>query len=356
MTGEAVVVGAGIVGCAAAGFLAEAGWRVTVVERTGIAAGASGRNAGLVEHPYDGAQEAIHTETVEMLAELLADVMDPEPARVWLLASDEETAHAVAARHAEFPALAPRALRPDDDGLGPALWACELRTGHPVTPALAATRYADRARARGVRFVIGHDAELLPDGAGVRAGAEELRPTRCSSRPAPTRRGRRPRRRMAADHRVVGRERRDHGRPAPVASADRRGRHRHADQRRGPRGDRLHAHPDPRRHGAGLTFLPDRPRDDDGWAARLLHQGQRFWPGLERAQIGRVLTCARPIAFDRRPLLGRVPDLPGVWVAAGHGGRGISTGPATARMVADAIIAGSDAAIPAPLRADRFVA
>jgi glycine/D-amino acid oxidase-like deaminating enzyme len=42
-----------------------------------------------------------------------------------------------------------------------------------------------------------------------------------------------------------------------------------------------------------------------------------------------------------------------VWVAAGHGGRGISTGAASARIVADAILEGDDAAIPAPLRADR---
>jgi glycine/D-amino acid oxidase-like deaminating enzyme len=46
----------------------------------------------------------------------------------------------------------------------------------------------------------------------------------------------------------------------------------------------------------------------------------------------------------------------GLWVAAGHGGRGISTGAASARLVSDAILAGDDAAIPAALRASRLLA
>jgi glycine/D-amino acid oxidase-like deaminating enzyme len=41
---DVVVIGAGIVGCATAAFLAERGASVLVVEREAIAAGASGRN------------------------------------------------------------------------------------------------------------------------------------------------------------------------------------------------------------------------------------------------------------------------------------------------------------------------
>ena len=47
------VVGAGIIGCSAAAFLAEAGAQVTVHDRAGIAAGASGRNCGVLQHPLD---------------------------------------------------------------------------------------------------------------------------------------------------------------------------------------------------------------------------------------------------------------------------------------------------------------
>ena len=50
-----MIVGAGIVGCTTAYFLAREGVEVTVFDPVGIAAGASGRNNGLIEHPYDAA-------------------------------------------------------------------------------------------------------------------------------------------------------------------------------------------------------------------------------------------------------------------------------------------------------------
>ena len=50
---EVAVVGGGIVGVAAAAFLAEAGAKVTLAEQAEIGAGASGRNSGAVQHPFD---------------------------------------------------------------------------------------------------------------------------------------------------------------------------------------------------------------------------------------------------------------------------------------------------------------
>ena len=50
---DVAVVGGGIIGCALAAFLAEDGARVRLYEREAIAAGASGRNAGLLQHPMD---------------------------------------------------------------------------------------------------------------------------------------------------------------------------------------------------------------------------------------------------------------------------------------------------------------
>ena len=51
---KVAVIGGGITGCAAAALLAEAGATVTLYEREAIAAGASGRNSGLLQHPMDG--------------------------------------------------------------------------------------------------------------------------------------------------------------------------------------------------------------------------------------------------------------------------------------------------------------
>ncbi len=36
--------------------------------------------------------------------------------------------------------------------------------------------------------------------------------------------------------------------------------------------------------------------------------------------------------------MGELPGIEGLWIAAGHGPWGISTGPATARIAADAIL------------------
>ncbi|HEX3429232.1 MAG TPA: FAD-dependent oxidoreductase, partial [Candidatus Limnocylindrales bacterium] len=50
---DVAVIGGGIIGTAAASFLAAAGARVRLYERTAIAAGASGRNSGILQHPFD---------------------------------------------------------------------------------------------------------------------------------------------------------------------------------------------------------------------------------------------------------------------------------------------------------------
>jgi glycine/D-amino acid oxidase-like deaminating enzyme len=66
-----------------------------------------------------------------------------------------------------------------------------------------------------------------------------------------------------------------------------------------------------------------------------------------------VRVCARPLSLDCRPLIGRVPWIDGLFVAAGHGPWGISTGPGSAKLVADLVL-GTVAAPPALLDPARF--
>jgi glycine/D-amino acid oxidase-like deaminating enzyme len=75
-------------------------------------------------------------------------------------------------------------------------------------------------------------------------------------------------------------------------------------------------------------------------------------PGLERARITGARACPRPQSFDGRPLVGQVQDAEGLWVVAGHGPWGISTGPGTARLAVDALL--ERAEVPPELRASRF--
>jgi glycine/D-amino acid oxidase-like deaminating enzyme len=102
----------------------------------------------------------------------------------------------------------------------------------------------------------------------------------------------------------------------------------------------------------GSTFLDDEPAAE-ALVERLRANGARFVPALADAVVDGVRSCARPVSFDRRPIVGRLPGIDGAYVAAGHGPWGISSGPATARMVADLVL-GLEPRIPAALDPARF--
>lgn len=341
---DVAVVGAGIVGCALAWYLARAGLRVTVLEAKTIGAGASGRNSGLVEHPYDAAQAALYAETVTLLGDLLGDAFPRMPSGVLMLVDSAEEAAEAHAQYAPHAGLDPRVLDPDalaalEPGVAAGRWACLLHHGHPVAPALAVSAYAERARAAGARLVEGTRARLegldaptvvVCAGAdsGRLLGLDAITPSwGVTAGVALDRVPRHP----LIDGRIVDIQLGGEAPPVPVFSLI------------GP----------PDGLVLGSTFFPDEP-DPPDWAQPLLDTGAHFWPALHDARVTFTRACARPMAADGRPYLGRVRD--GVWIAAGHGGRGISTGAASARLVADAILAGDDAAIPAPLRAARLLA
>jgi D-amino-acid dehydrogenase len=61
--------------------------------------------------------------------------------------------------------------------------------------------------------------------------------------------------------------------------------------------------------------------------------------------------CARPQSLDGLPLVGPLAGIEGLWMAAGHGPWGMSTGPATGRLVADALLGRDE--VPSELAAAR---
>ena len=89
----------------------------------------------------------------------------------------------------------------------------------------------------------------------------------------------------------------------------------------------------------GSTFLPSAP-DPESLAPQLVAHGARFVPSLAGAAIVRSRVCARPQSVDGRPFIGPVNGLDGVFVTAGHGPWGISTGPASASLVIATILDG----------------
>jgi glycine/D-amino acid oxidase-like deaminating enzyme len=102
----------------------------------------------------------------------------------------------------------------------------------------------------------------------------------------------------------------------------------------------------------GSTFLDAEP-DPPAWTERILARAATFFPAVADAPIRETRACARPLAADGRPLAGRIPWLEGLFVCAGHGPWGITTGPASARQVADLVL-GRDPAIPAAFDPGRF--
>jgi glycine/D-amino acid oxidase-like deaminating enzyme len=356
---EVVVVGGGIVGCAAAAHLAVAGARVALFEASEIGAGASGRNSGAIQHPFDPVLAALHRETVTIYRDLEGFPMPAEPAGLLLL-TDEP--HAAAARAKElmdaYPELHPEvldsaALGATEPMLASGLSAVRLETAYPVPPAGAVRAFADRAQAAGARIAIGNPVAsvdaggvTLGDGTHVAADAVLLAAGPWTTDlleqagPAPIVRtwgvtvqveGVPPARHVLEEG-VVHTVNRT---VAPVADFE-----------------SLFSMVSV---GAvstiGSTFLAAEP-DPATIGPLLVTRGSVIVPALRDARVLRARACARPQSIDGRPLVGRVADA-GLVVAAGHGPWGISTGPATARMAADLLL-GREPVIPRELDPNRF--
>ncbi|MGH7534463.1 MAG: FAD-dependent oxidoreductase, partial [Gemmatimonadales bacterium] len=75
---------------------------------------------------------------------------------------------------------------------------------------------------------------------------------------------------------------------------------------------------------------------------------------LTDAPVIRILMCARPQSIDGRPFIGPVGNVEGLFVCAGHGPWGISTGPGSAALVVDLLLGRPDR-VPLELRSDRPV-
>jgi len=120
---------------------------------------------------------------------------------------------------------------------------------------------------------------------------------------------------------------------------------------------------------------------DNGYVLTPMEQGLRLTTGAEFAardapptpvQFDRLLPAARdlfpladpveaqpwigsrPCFADSRPVIGRAPGQPGLWLAYGHGHWGLTLGPATGRLLAEMMTGATPFMDPAPFRAERF--
>lgn len=101
----------------------------------------------------------------------------------------------------------------------------------------------------------------------------------------------------------------------------------------------------------------DRQRDsavDPAVLAKVLRSAIGLLPCLGQMNIVRAWTGMRPATPDGRPLIGVHPGRPGVWLACGHEGLGVTTAFGTARLLADQIMGRPGAIDGAPYAPSRL--
>ena len=77
----------------------------------------------------------------------------------------------------------------------------------------------------------------------------------------------------------------------------------------------------------------------------LLRRAIDVFPDLERAELVQQLAGSRPLSPDSKPIIGPVPGREGILLATGHTTKGIHLGPVTGRIIADYICRGSTEAV-----------
>lgn len=75
-----------------------------------------------------------------------------------------------------------------------------------------------------------------------------------------------------------------------------------------------------------------------GGQHEVLKEAMRIIPQLSESQIVEWRIGLRPMSPDQKPLMGAIPDIPGLFVATGHGAGGLLMGPYTAKLLAESLV------------------
>ena len=366
--GRAIVVGAGIVGAACARTLARDGWEVVVLDGKPIGSGATAAGMGHVVAMDDSeAQFALcrySRDLWDALAPALpASVEYTRAGTLWVASDDEEMAEVdrkarfFADRGVAAEAVDAGRLRELEPNLRPGLVGGFRVPGDSVVyPPTASAALIERAQACGARFDLGApvralgggwveredgsrvEGDLVVNAAGARAGV--LTP----GLPIRPRKGH-----LVITDRHPGFVRHQILELGYLKSAH------------GSDGDSVAFNVQPRATGQLLIgssrqYDVDDPAVEPRMIRRMIDQALKFMPGLAHLSAIRAWTGFRAATPDSLPIVGPHPDVPGLFLAAGHEGLGITTSLGTAELLAD-LVAGRPSAIPTepylPIRFDR---
>ncbi|MCW2963092.1 MAG: FAD-binding oxidoreductase [Actinomycetia bacterium] len=348
---DVVVIGAGITGLSVALHLAEAGIKPLVLEREGVAAGASGVQPGGVRQQWSTPLNCrLARESAAFFADLPSRLDSTLPlgfsqcGYAFLAHSEERLAQLADAVLIQNAAGVPSTLlSPDEaaatvtglatDGLAGASWCGE--DGYFDRPQSVVEAFAQAAWARGAELQVADVVSISPDGDGwtltLRDGSSIV------------------------TERVVLAAGCDTAALAATAGIDlpieREARHLFYSE---PIADRI-LEPlvvAPERHFAAKQLADGRILASDLAATGDPDAGRAEWLGHVRRVATDLLPRLTYVSFsisvtgfydvtpDNQPVLGSVDGLPGLYLAAGFSGHGFMLAPAVGRRIAEAVLGG----------------
>ncbi|MBX7136097.1 MAG: FAD-binding oxidoreductase [Fimbriimonadaceae bacterium] len=325
---DITVLGAGIVGAACAHYLAEAGLRVTVVDRRPPGLGATGAGMGhLVAMDDSDAQLALTSASLALWEDLLPglDCEDDRCGTIWIAADDEEMA-ACASKRDEYAKFGLRAEVLDADGLYEAepllrpgltggLWVPGDRV---IYAPKACVELLQHPR---ISFVCREVFELPAGPVVVALGAWS--PDLISDLPIRPRKGH-----LMITDRYPGLISHQLVELGYLKSAH------------GGSDSSVAFNLQPRTTG---QIIIGSSREFVGWDAairkdvinQMVNSAIEMVPAMANTQVIRTWVGFRPATTDHLPLIGKWEE--NVWVAAGHEGLGITTASATGRLIAELV-------------------
>jgi glycine/D-amino acid oxidase-like deaminating enzyme len=364
---EAIVIGAGIIGAACAAALADDGWRVTILERSFASAGTTSVGMGHVVAMDDSPEQLALTAYSSRLWADLAPELDRRCevdacGTLWVAENqdqldavrDKQRVYAGAGIATEL--LDDRALRDAEPNLRHGLaGALRVPSDSVVYPPRVTVRLLELAAARGARLREGVEVREIRAN-GVQCAAETLHADVVVNAAGPSAG------RLTAGLPIVPRK-------GHLAITDRYpGFCRHQLVELGyltsahvMSNESVAFNVQPRATG---QVLIGSSRELVGWDAsinhglleRMLMRAADFLPRLPELSILRSWTGFRPATPDKLPLIGPWDETPGLWIAAGHEGLGITTSLGTAQLIADQLAGRTPAIDPSafwPSRAAR---
>jgi glycine/D-amino acid oxidase-like deaminating enzyme len=285
-------------------------------------------------------------------------VVGRSPAGLLLLTHDTATAERRATQlHRLVPELDPELLHPSqvtalEPSLAPGPSGIRLETGFPIPPASATEAWARLAEDRGAHLLIGVPGHpkmaggravgvALDDGSEVLADAVLVAAGPWTPGLVDPSGGWRP---IQATYGVTLQLRLGDGAPAHIVEEDALDDiNRTAPTASDGDGEPPSLFSIASAGGIstlGSTFLATEP-DATQIEPLLLRRAQTFLPAIAEAEVVGRRMCARPQSVDGRPFIGAIGGVDGLFVCAGHGPWGISTGPASAAIAARAVLDGT---------------